>query len=99
MALLDEARVHLRIMSEETDAEIETHIAAALRDMRRLGVREELLNENGTMDPLAKQAVFMYCKAHYGYDNSEAVRFSDDYRMTVTALMHSDACDEDDEEG
>lgn len=98
MALLDEARVHLRIMSDATDVEIESLIAMALADMRRLGVREELLNE-ATMTPIAKQAVFFFCKAHYGYDNSEASRFEASYRLAVVSLMHSEACEDDEEDG
>ena len=99
MALLDEARVHLRTMSEATDVEIESLISMALEDMRRLGVHEELLVD-GTMSPIAKQAVFFFCKAHYGYDNSEASRFDAAYRLAVVSLMHSEAvCDGEEVDG
>lgn len=93
MALLDDARTAVRVMSDATDGELLALIAASVEDMKRLGVREELLEEE-SMSPIAKHAVICFCRAFYGYDNPEAERFHEAYRLAVTALMHSEACDE-----
>lgn len=90
MALLDDVRVALRVTSEMTDVEIRGYVDAAISDMRRVGVREDLLNEE-TMNSLARHAVVMFCKGSYGYDNSEAPRFLQSYHWAVTALMNSTA--------
>ena len=90
MALLDEMRVRLRVTSDMTDSEIEGEIAAALADMRRCGVRDELL-ESEEPDPLVKHAIALYCKAYYGYDNSEREQFVRAYERTVCDLLNSKA--------
>lgn len=93
--LLDEVRTALRVTSEMTDSEIQAWIAAAIADMRRVGIREELLDEEN-LAALPKAAVILYVKSMYGYDNSEAQRFLAAYRATVASLMNSKAnvCDE-----
>lgn len=96
-ALIDEAKVHLRVVTDMTDDEIATLVRAAIDDMRRLGVRESVIS--GSMSPTVKMAVMFYCKAHYGYDNSEAMRFDNSYRMAVTNLMHSEACEPEEDDG
>jgi hypothetical protein len=73
-----------------TDAEIQMWIDAAKCDMRRCGVKQELLVEE-TMSSLAKSAVVCFVKGQYGYDNSEAPRFLDSYRIMVTGLLNSKA--------
>ncbi len=90
MALLDEVRANLRVTSELTDDEIQMWVSAALADMKRVGIDETLLAE-GSMDPLARGAVTLYVKGHYGYDNDEAPRFLSHYRQTVAALLNSPA--------
>lgn len=67
-------------------------IAAALYDMERAGVSPTLLDIDGEVDnAFVKQAVTAYCKAHFGYDNDEAVRFDDSYRRIVCDLLNSSA--------
>lgn len=92
MALIDDVRQCLRVTSTLTDAEIQMWIAAALADMRRCGVHDELLVEE-TMCPLAKSAVTCFVKAQYGYDNNEAERFLESYRMMLVGLLNSKAND------
>ena len=97
MALLDEVKVACRVSSDAFDTELEAYISAALMDMRRAGVREELLPPV-SVSPLAKAAIFQWCKAFYGYDNPEAQRFMESYREILRALLNSRAneCDEPD---
>ena len=90
MALLDEMRVRLRVASDMTDGEIDGEIYAAIADMRRCGVKEELLDEEDP-NPLVKHAIALYCKAYYGYDNSEREQFVRAYERTVCDLLNSKA--------
>ena len=98
MALIDDVRSCLRVTSELTDDEIEMWVNAAIADMTRVGIRETLLAEDN-MTPLAKAAVTLYCKGHYGFDNEEAPRFLTHYRQTVAALLNSPANTATDKEG
>ena len=95
--LLDEVRTALRVTSEMTDSEIQAWIAAAIADMRRVGIRDELLVEE-ELAALPKAAVILYAKAMYGYDNAEAPRFLSAYRATVASLLNSSAnvCQQED---
>lgn len=88
MALLDLVRSSVRVTSDMTDDELQMLIFAAIADMRRCGVKENLLVESD-MNPIAKNAVVCYVKANYGYDNPEADRFMGSYRMMLVALLNS----------
>lgn len=88
MALIDDMKLALRVSSDVYDGEVGMLIDAAIADMRRVGVDGSLLDEQG-MDALAKQAVYCYCKANFGYDNDEAARFNASYRQTVADLINS----------
>ena len=88
MALLDEVRTSLRVTSDLTDGEIQMWIDAAIEDMRRCGVRDELLDEDD-LNPIAKSAMTCFVKAQYGYDNPEADRFMASYTAMLTGLLNS----------
>ena len=88
MALLDDVRSCLRVTSTISDPEIQMWIDAAIADMRRCGVRDDLL-DTATMNSLAKSAVTCFVKANYGYDNAEAPRFQESYRMMLAGLLNS----------
>lgn len=90
MALIDEVRSSLRVVSDMTDAEIDAYIEAAIAEMRRVGVSDELLHRE-SLDPLAKSAVIMYCKANYGFDSAMGITFWNWFNNTVTALKLSRA--------
>ena len=94
MALLDDVRVALRVTSHSLDSEVEGLIAAARRDMARVGVPESRLADGEGLDPLARQAIVLYAKAHFGYDNDEASRFAASYRQVVVDLANSPSLDE-----
>ena len=88
MQLLDYAKQALRVTSDMTDEEIQIWIDAGIADMRRCGVRDELL-EAEVMDPIVRAAVICFVKAQYGYDNAEAVRFMQPYTSMLTGLLNS----------
>jgi len=90
MALIDDVKVSLRVVSEMTDVEVQGLIDAATQDMRRVGVRGELLDAEKP-NPLAKCAVLMFCKANYGFDNNDSDRCWQRYHWAVNALMNSSA--------
>lgn len=71
MAILDEAKLALRIAAATTDfdSEISGLIDAALADLSLAG-----LAAGDTTKPLIKQAVITYCKGNFGYDNPDAER-------------------------
>ena len=88
MALIDDVRTALRVTSDMTDVEIQMWIDAAKVDMLRCGVKPELVNDK-TMYPLVKSAITCFVKGQYGYDNSEAPRVLESYRMMLAALLNS----------
>lgn len=90
MSLLDDVRVAVRVSHSATDVEIQMWIDAALADMKRVGVREELLLD-ASPAALVKAAVVCYVKANYGYDVEERPQFSDSYRRIVCDLLNSSA--------
>lgn len=92
MALLDDVRLCLRVTSTMTDAEIQMWIDAAIEDMRRCGVKDDLL-EQEALNPIAKSAVTCFVKGQYGYDNSEAERFMESYRLMLAGLLNSKSND------
>ena len=95
--LRDDVRVALRVTSTMTDVEIDALISAAICDMKRAGVRDELLDPN-TMDGLVKFAVIAFCKSNYGFDNPDGPAYLERYKWTVTALMNSSMNESDEEE-
>ena len=89
MALLDDIKKSLRVTTDALDAEVDMLIGAALYDMERVGVNPALLDADDLENPYVKSAVTAYCKAHFGYDNTEATRFDDTYHRIVCDLMNS----------
>ena len=86
--LTDDVRMALKVRSTITDDEIDMWINAAIEEMRRNGIREELLKRE-TMNSLAKSAVVMYCKANYGFDNADSDRNMERFKWTVMCMINS----------
>lgn len=102
MALIDDIKVSLRVVSPKFDSEVEMLIGAALYDLGRVGVNPEILklDEEGCLvehldregkrsDLIVKMAVTSYCKANFGYDNDEASQFDEAYRRIAIDLANS----------
>lgn len=68
------------------DPEIQTLVDAALDDMRRVGVKDDAIDAE---KPLVKMAVTCYCKARFGFDNTDASYFDRSYRQIVVDLVNS----------
>lgn len=82
-------KVVLRVSGDIYDTEINMLIDSAIEDMKRVGIREELLSEE--LPPLVVKAVCTYCKAEFGFDNEEAPLIAESYRQIVCDLMNSKA--------
>lgn len=79
-------------LSSPFDDELTMLIGAAERDMLRVGICPRLVHpEVGEVGADIEQCITLYVKCHFGYDNSEATRFGEAYRMSVIDLMNSPA--------
>lgn len=87
--LIDIVRKAIRVESTYTDDEIEVYIEAAKADMRRLGIRKELVEDEATMHPMVKHAIMCYCAGSYGLENTDAPRYRTSYYRIVTNLVNS----------
>lgn len=94
--LLDRIKVRLRVSSTAFDeGEITPLINAALAELRRVGVREDMLTYpndglgNETMDPMVEGAVAAYVKAMFGYDDDERQQFLDIFTRYETDMLNS----------
>ena len=65
MAFIDDIKSALRIDGAESDAEVNDLIAAAKLDLKIAGV------EADETDALIKRAITVYCKANYGYEDTQ----------------------------
>lgn len=82
-------KVVLRVSGDIYDTEINMLIDSAIEDLKRVGVRGELLDQE--FPPLVVRAICCFCKAQFGFDNEDAPFFMDSYRQTACDLMNSSA--------
>jgi len=89
MALVDEAKVYLRIDASDTtfDGEIQDLIDSVQAELIDLGVDPTLVS--AATDPLIKRAITVYCKAYFGYDQDNAEAFASSYEKLKMYLMNS----------
>ena len=89
--LLEDIKSALRIDGEALDGEVQDLIDAARMDLIIAGVSKEEAN-NHSPDALIKRAITLYCKAHFGYDDTRvSERFEESY---VTLKQHLTLSDE-----
>lgn len=79
MALVDEVKVALRIKSSAYDAEVQDLIDSCKTDLSISGVQK--IEE---AEPLTKQAIKLYCKGNFGYDEN-----SDKFKAAYESLKIS----------
>jgi hypothetical protein len=85
--MLDRVKPVLRIINTAHDAEIQLLIDSCKADMGLAGINYNKTVE-GSTDPLIEQAIMLYCKGNFGYDeNSE--RFKEAYLKLKIALALS----------
>lgn len=86
MPLLDDVKKALRVSSATYDDEVIDLINAGKSDLRLAGIYFVDETEELPLDPLVKRAVVTYCKANFGYENTDADRFRDSYVMIKQLL-------------
>lgn len=77
---IEETKRNIREKSSGADEEVKGLIGACLKELEIAGVYV-----TDTEDPLAKQAVKLYCKGNYGYDEN-AERFREAYAALKDAM-------------
>ena len=82
-ALLAPVKLWLRVSSSKMDDELTQTIDACKLDLQNSGVKKL-----DSSDPLIQQAVKLYCKAQFGYDDSSG-DFSRAYEHLKAALSLS----------
>ena len=93
--MLDKVKTVLRIFNTAYDTEIQLLIDSCKADLGLAGVNcnktvEVLVDEVTTnvVDPLIEQAIMLYCKGNFGYDEN-AERFREAYLKLKMALALS----------
>ena len=88
--LYESVRNALRISSTKFDSEVYGIIGAAIKDMLVKGVSPTWMGDDlDGLPDLAKQAIVVYAKANFGYDNEEAERFHKVYDSIVCTILNS----------
>lgn len=82
--MLAEVKTALGVTISELDTEIQNLINAAQADLILAGVTPEKAQNTG--DPLIKQAILTYCKAHFRFDNPDAPLLSESYDLQKARL-------------
>lgn len=80
--LIGKLKKNIRVKSEDADEEIKDLVESCKKDMVRVGIYG---NET---DPLYRQAIRLYCKGNYGYDDN-AERFQKAYESLRDSMSLS----------
>ena len=84
MAILDDVKKALRITTGDFDTEVQGLIDACKEDLKQAGIYAV-----DDTDVLIKRAIIVYSKANFGFDNPEADRLQDTYKMLKNHLSMS----------
>lgn len=92
MAIMDKVKAACRVTSNAFNDELADLISAGFKDIGVTDVREELLTESETVDPLILRAVITYCKMNFGYLSTDQYnKFKASYdEQKAQLLMSSD---------
>lgn len=82
--MLEKVKLSLRINNNAFDGEINSLIKSCKKELELVGIAPSILNSN---DEMILQAIILYCKAHFGFDNSEAERYMKSYESTKIFLV------------
>lgn len=81
--MLDKVKLALRISNNAYDGEISDLINACKRELKLVGIASSNFYKS---DYMITQAVVLYCKANFGFDNSEAERYQKAYESLKSFL-------------
>ena len=90
MALLDDVRNTFFLKSTVTDDVLTLHIDTALAELRRVGIRQDVLADEENLDPLIKGYVVAYVHTRYDPTGSIAPHWVAAFKQAEIDLMHSD---------
>lgn len=82
MLLIEELKRIVRVRSADAEFELEGLAASCKKEMEIAGIYGD------EADPLYRQALRLYCKAHYGYDE-DAERFQEAFESLRDAMALS----------
>ena len=87
--LVESIKFSLRITESDFDDEINSLIEMCKSDLETSGVAPSFFEENKEIKlyNLYQSAVINYCKAEFGYDNSESERFRKSYEILKTKMV------------
>lgn len=85
-ALLEDAKLRLRLHTNKFDSEITDLIQAAAADLIHRNAIQEAQLEAETIDPLIKRAIMTYCRAYFGTPD-DPERLKADYDEQKATLM------------
>lgn len=84
--MLEEVKSALRISNTAYDKEIKDLIDACKIDLVTSGVASSYFSKD-TFGALIKQAIILYCKAQFGFDNQDATRLNESYELLKQKLV------------
>lgn len=88
--LYESVRDALRVSSTKYDSEVFDTIAFAVNDLITKGVSPAWLGDDvDNLPSLAKQAIVVYAKASFGFDNDESERLMKSYDSIVCTILNS----------
>lgn len=87
MAILDDAKLALRISNTAFDNEINDLISAARQDLTLSGILDTKANDDS--DVLIKRAIIVYVKANFGFDNPDVEKLQQSYESLKISLALS----------
>lgn len=70
--MLNKVKLALRISNDAYDGEITDLINACKKELELAGIASSNINEN---DAIISRTIMCYCKAYFGFDNTEADRY------------------------
>lgn len=82
--MLDKVKLALRINNNAYDSEINSLINACKRELELVGIASSNFY---TSDHMITQAIILYCKSNFGFDNSEAERYQKAYESLKSFLI------------
>jgi len=89
--MLEKVKLALRIKTSVYNTEIQALIDSCKIDLKLAGVlsdKIETADSENDIDPLIENAIILYCKAYFGYDDN-ADRFKEAYVNQKIGMMLS----------
>ena len=81
--MLNKVKLALRINNEAYDSEITDLINACKKELELAGIASSNIKET---DEMIIRTVICYCKAYFGYDNTDADRYIKSYESLKSFL-------------